>query len=153
MIFFKLRCAQAHEFDGWFQSATSFAEQGAAQLVACPHCGTTHVDEALMALAIAKQNSSDSDASLPRTSSPSRSIPMSDHLRVALRQLRRVVDDHCENVGSRFAAETIKRHESAAKRETIPKGIYGQASSQERDILEEKGIEFVSIPWGQIDDA
>lgn len=67
--------------------------------------------------------------------------------------MRPVIDNYCENVGSRSVTNVTKRHESAAGGETTSKGIFGQASSQERDIFEEKGIEFVSIPWGPIDDA
>ncbi|WP_408869414.1 DUF1178 family protein [Candidatus Kirkpatrickella diaphorinae] len=140
MISFELRCAQAHAFDGWFLSATLFAGQCAAQFIACPHCGTTRGSEKF-------------EASFPQSSSLSGSIPISGHFRAALWQMWPVIENHCEIVGSRSVAKVTKRHESAARGETISKGIYGQASSQERDIFKEKGIEFVSIPRGPIDDA
>ncbi|MEE8659573.1 DUF1178 family protein [Sorlinia euscelidii] len=140
MISFELRCAQAHAFDGWFLSTSLFAKHRAAQLVACPHCGTTHGSENF-------------DASLRRPSSLSGSIPVSGHLRAALRRLQRVAENHCENVGRRFAEAALRRHEFAGGAETISRGIYRQASSQKRDISTEKGIKFLSIPWGPIDDA
>lgn len=106
-----------------------------------------------MAPAKGKHGSDDSNVSLPHPPSPSGSIPMPDHDREACRQLWPFDKGHCENLGRRFAGEAIRRRESVAGGETFLNGIYGPASAQARDILAEKSIEFLSIPWGPIDDA
>lgn len=152
MILYQLRCAQSHEFEGWFKSSGSFSEQRAANLISCPHCGTTEVMKALMAPAIATSKPSTPKSQLDPEHSAQR-VATPDILRVALRQMRRLIETSCENVGSRFSEEAIKMHETVSRGEKVSKGIYGEASSQERDMLEEKGINFVSIPWGPIDDA
>lgn len=49
MIHYALRCAAAHEFDGWFKSSAAFEAQAAGGYVECPHCGSTAVTRGLMA--------------------------------------------------------------------------------------------------------
>jgi hypothetical protein len=49
MILFTLRCAQGHEFEGWFRNGDGFDAQQKAGEVACPECGDTSVEKAVMA--------------------------------------------------------------------------------------------------------
>ncbi|MGQ7359595.1 DUF1178 family protein, partial [Streptococcus suis] len=49
MIVFDLRCAAGHVFEAWFASSEAYATQRAAGQVACPLCGDTAVDKAVMA--------------------------------------------------------------------------------------------------------
>lgn len=53
MIVFDLRCAQGHTFEEWFDSSADYEAQKADGSLACPECGETHVDKALMAPAVA----------------------------------------------------------------------------------------------------
>ena len=41
MIHYQLRCAQEHEFDGWFKDSAGFDRQAKRGLVECPICGDT----------------------------------------------------------------------------------------------------------------
>ena len=52
MIRFSLRCDKAHEFEGWFRSSSDFDAQIQRNLLACPVCGSTSVQKALMAPAV-----------------------------------------------------------------------------------------------------
>ena len=52
MIHYKLRCAAAHEFEGWFQDSAGFDKLAQAGLVECTVCGSTQVERALMAPAV-----------------------------------------------------------------------------------------------------
>ena len=57
MIRFSLRCTSDHEFEGWFRSGDSFEAQQQAGEIACPECGDTHIEKALMAPAIGRGKS------------------------------------------------------------------------------------------------
>src|SRR5579883_397923 len=49
MILFTLRCAGGHEFEGWFRDGHTFEAQQKAGEIACPECGDTAVEKAVMA--------------------------------------------------------------------------------------------------------
>jgi hypothetical protein len=68
-------------------------------------------------------------------------------MRAALTEIRRQVETNCDYVGERFAEEARRIHYG----EVDPRGIYGEASSEESQALAEEGIEFGRIPWVQTD--
>lgn len=49
MIRYSLKCAQAHQFDSWFQSAEAFDALSARGLLSCAVCGGAEVSKAMMA--------------------------------------------------------------------------------------------------------
>jgi hypothetical protein len=134
MILFTLRCSSDHQFEGWFRDGETFEAQQAATEIACPHCGDTKVEKAVMAPAIARS----------RPAGP----PMSPaQMRAALIELRRQVETNCDYVGERFAEEARRIHYG----EVDPHGIYGEASLDEARELSDEGIEVGRIPWIQTD--
>lgn len=136
MILFTLRCASGHEFEGWFRDGETFEAQQKAAEIACPNCGATQVDKALMAPRIGRS----------RDKGP----PMSPaQMRAALLELRRQVETNCDYVGERFAEEARKIHYG----EVDPHGIYGEATTAESRELTEEGISFGRIPWVSPTDA
>ncbi len=128
MILFTLRCAGGHEFEGWFRDGDGFEAQQKAGEIACPECGETSVEKAVMAPRLARSK----EASL----SPAQ-------FRAALVEMRRQVETNCDYVGSRFAEEARRIHYG----ETDPHGIYGEASDAESRELADEGIKFGRIPW------
>ena len=60
-----------------------------------------------------------------------------------LRQLRQKIVKDCRDVGDNFAKEARKIHYGEAEAE----GIYGQATPEERDSLQDEGIEIFDMPW------
>ena len=130
MILFTLRCAAGHEFEGWFRDGDSFAVQQTAGEIACPQCGDSQVEKAVMAPNIARS----------RTKTPALSPAQ---MRAALVELRRQVETNCDYVGERFAEEARKIHYG----ETEARGIYGETSDKEARELNEEGVEFAKIPW------
>lgn len=56
MIRFSLQCSDAHRFDGWFRSGDDFLTQQKRGLLACPECGTTLVEKALMTPSVPKKS-------------------------------------------------------------------------------------------------
>ena len=78
MIRFSLRCASGHEFEAWFRSGEGYEAQQKAREIACPDCGDTQVEKALMAPSIGRSRDS---------------APISPaQLRSALVELRRQVE-------------------------------------------------------------
>ena len=135
MIRFSLRCASEHEFEAWFRNGEGYEAQQKAGEIACPECGDTHVEKALMAPSIGRSRES---------------APISPaQLRSALVDLRRQVENHCDYVGPQFAEEARRIHYG----ESDPRGIYGEASAEESHELAEEGIKFGRIPWVQPSDA
>jgi hypothetical protein len=130
MILFTLRCSQGHEFDGWFRDGDGFEAQQQGGEIACPHCGDTAVEKAVMAPRLGRS----------KEAKP----PMSPaQMRAALVELRRQVESNCDYVGGRFAEEARRIHYG----ETDPRGIYGEASDEESRALSEEGIQFGRVPW------
>jgi len=135
MIRFALRCASGHEFEAWFRDGEGYDAQQKAGEIACPECGDKHVEKALMAPSIGRSREA---------------APISPaQLRSALVELRRQVESHCDYVGPQFAEEARRIHYGEAD----PRGIYGEATSDESRELAEEGIKFGRIPWVQPSDA
>jgi|SRR5579864_3191590 len=135
MILFTLRCAEGHEFEGWFRDGDAFDAQQQAGEISCPRCADSRVEKAVMAPAIAR----------PRSAPPISPAQM----RAALVELRRQVEANCDYVGPRFAEEARKIHYG----EVDPRGIYGEATVEESRELKDEGIEVGRIPWVPTTDA
>jgi len=146
MIHYQLRCAQGHEFDGWFKDSAAFDRQAADKLVDCPACGGKEVARALMTPSVSKRG----EQAAPVPASPPAAPPpvaaggeMPDHLRAMLQRLRAEVEKNCDYVGPRFAEEARSIHRG----ESQPRGIYGEATPEQAESLSEDGIEIARIPW------
>jgi hypothetical protein len=139
MILFKLRCAAAHEFEGWFRDGATYERQAARALIACPECGDTAIEKAPMAPRLAR----------PAGSAEKVAPPSPEQLRQMLRALRCSVEKSCEYVGERFAEEARRIHNGESK----ARGIYGEASEADADALNDDGIEVARIPWIPSSDA
>lgn len=130
MIRFSLRCGAGHEFEAWFRNGDTFDAQKEAAEIACPECGDTQVDKALMAPNIGRSRDK-----LPALTPA--------QMRAALLELRRQVETHCDYVGGQFPEEARKIHYG----EVDPHAIYGEASADEARELADEGIEIGAIPW------
>jgi hypothetical protein len=60
-----------------------------------------------------------------------------------MRALQTKIRDECRDVGDTFAEEARKMHYG----EVEPEGIYGRATEEEREALDEEGIAVMDIPW------
>jgi hypothetical protein len=136
MILFTLKCAAGHEFEAWFRDGATYERQAARGLVTCPECGDTGIEKAPMAPRLGR-----AAAGAPP--------PSPEQLRRMLQQVRRQVEQNCEYVGDRFAAEARRIHQGEAK----ARGIYGEATEAESRSLADEGIEVARIPWVPPSDA
>ena len=168
MIKYQLICEEDHEFEGWFGDSAAFESQQDSGLLTCPSCGSATVRRALMAPNLASpktrksapppQEVRDSPAApAPAASGPGASDPGAPGsaalpeeaarrmhaLMSEMRALQSKIKDECRDVGDEFAEEARKIHYG----EVEPEGIYGQATEEEREALDEEGIAVMDIPW------
>ena len=104
MILFTLRCVHGHEFEAWFRDGDGFEAQQKAGEIACPECGDTSVEKAVMA-----------PTSRPLPPACRRSLPA--QFRAALVEMRRQIETNCDYVGQPLcrggAAHPLWRDRSA----------------------------------------
>jgi hypothetical protein len=162
MIHYDLRCAEGHEFDGWFRSSTAFDQQAGGGLLDCPSCGSKTVSRALMAPRLSRGAAPPQTEALPQTASstmslstpvtetgiapaaPSSGLPaMPDAVRAVLQRLRTEVEKNCDYVGGRFAEEARSMHHG----EQPHRPIYGETTPEQAERLAEDGIDVARIPW------
>lgn len=155
MICYRLQCENGHAFEGWYRDSATFVQLQQNGFLSCPECGTSDVRQALMAPAIAKGGKSGGAAeheSAP-TSAPATQAAggagIPDKVLVAFQKMRQVVEQNCENMGDRFAEEAVRIHHGEAPE----RGIYGNATERDHEMLREEGVDVVAIPWVRRSDS
>ena len=152
MIKYQLICEEDHEFEGWFGDSAAFESQQESGLLTCPSCGTAEVRRALMApnLASPKTRKSAPPGETPNVPAPPNAAALPEEaarrmhaLMSEMRALQSKIKDECRDVGDEFAEEARKIHYGEVEAE----GIYGKATEEEREALDEEGITVMDIPW------
>ena len=142
MIKYSLCCDNGHEFEAWFGSSSDYDEQRKRGFVDCPVCGSTQVEKMLMAPGVAGTKKS-ADADVPMAQVPPVGMPnIPKELAEQFRALKKHVQEHSEDVGTRFPEEARKIHYGEAE----ARGIYGTATPEEASSLVEEGVEVLPIP-------
>ncbi|MHA1568267.1 MAG: DUF1178 family protein [Alphaproteobacteria bacterium] len=169
MILFDLKCGQGHVFEAWFKDGETYAAQSRAREISCPRCANTEIGKAPMAPRVHKSRGSETGGIAERTPGmdpatvpatvPGMASGMAPGMapgmdrevvvRKVLGELRRHVEDNCDNVGANFAEEARKIHYGEAD----PRGIYGEASEAESSELDDEGVPHRRIPWIQRHDS
>jgi len=154
MIRYSLACERGHAFESWFASSSAYDKQAKRGLVACPVCGSTKVEKAIMAPRLARSDKAidvPAPAAAPAPAAPptpqgtepvAMISPQERELRTKLKELRDHLVKNSENVGRKFPEQARKMHYG----ETEHRSIYGEASPQEAKELYEEGIEFHPLP-------
>ena len=161
MIKYQLICEKSHEFEGWFGDSAAFESQQESGFLTCPVCGSADVRRALMAPNLASPKTRKADLAeqqlsaqpkpQPQPQAPQQASaalpPAADRkmqeLISEMRALQTKIREECRDVGNDFAEEARKIHYG----EIEPEGIYGQATAEEREALDEEGIEIMDMPW------
>jgi hypothetical protein len=149
MIHYQLQCTQSHGFDGWFNDSASFEKQAKRGLVECPECGSTEVERALMAPALAKREAVPAAAPEPAAEAPTAAPEKAAAGRIpaqmlaALQRMRAEVEKNCDYVGPAFADVARAMHRGEAS----PKSIYGETTPEQAESLADEGISVAKIPW------
>ena len=139
MIHYDLVCDRGHEFDGWFASSDAYDKQVLHGRVECMHCGSTKIEKQLMAPGIPSKSNRRTDV-VPMHAGPV--DPRAAQMMQMMREYRKHVDAHSEDVGKSFAEEARKIH----YKESEERGIRGQATRDEAMELLEEGIDVHPLP-------
>jgi len=153
MIKYQLICEDGHEFEGWFGDSAAFESQQDSGLLTCPACGSATVRRALMAPNLASpktrksppalQKGPDAPATPGAAALPADAARRMHALMSEMRALQSKIKDECRDVGDDFAEEARRIHYGEAEAE----GIYGNATPEEREALDDEGIAVMDIPW------
>src|ERR1700761_3079316 len=138
MIKYALGCAEGHAFDSWFPDSAAYDKQRKRGFVACPECGSTRVDKAIMAPAVVGGD---------RTSSVevSQGIAVDDPRRRAREfylRMRREIEANTDDVGAKFPETARAIHLG----EEPERAIRGRASLAEAKSLLEDGVGVLPLP-------
>ena len=148
MILYQLKCRQGHEFEAWFLNSATYDSQQASGDVGCPFCGTTEVTKGMMAPNISP-NLSPGRSSGRKGAAPSevRAKQVAEKILEAVDDLREHVEETCDYVGDEFAEEARRIHSGDDDGDGEERGIYGEATDEDAEDLEEEGIEFFRLPF------
>ena len=134
MISFSIVCENDHDFEAWFRNGDDFDAQRRRKLIACPACGSSKVEKALMAPAVSTGRRKEKMA-----------LAIGTEQRKAMAKLKELTEklkQGADYVGDKFADEARKIHFG----ETEARGIYGEATVDEARSLHEDGVEFLPLP-------
>lgn len=141
-----LRCSHGHAFEGWFASEDDFLDQNGRALIECPVCGDHAISRTPSAPRLNLSGAREvlplpgSPAATPEpVGTPATSLP--PQAQAAWLQGVRQLMARTEDVGTRFPEEARRIHYGEAPN----RGIRGHATPEEREALQEEGIETVAI--------
>lgn len=138
MIRFSLTCPNDHHFDSWFQSAAAFDALHKAGHLSCAVCGDKTVQKALMAPAVAKNPSTQAQATAPQGK-----LQTAEQQAQAIAELRRQIETNSDYVGMNFVSEARAMHEGILPE----RAIYGEARPDEAIKLLQDGIPVAPLPF------
>lgn len=137
MIKYALACAGGHAFDSWFPDSAAYEKQRKRGFVACPECGSTRVDKAIMAPAVLGGERAALEAA-PEIVVDDRHV----RAREFFRRVRREIEANTDDVGAAFPQVARAIHLG----EEPERGIRGRASPAEARSLVEDGIGVMPMP-------
>jgi hypothetical protein len=140
MIKYALGCAEGHGFESWFPDSAAYEKQRKRGFVACPECGSTEVDKAIMAPAVVSGGGRAAAADEPGT------VALADDVRRRAREfmlrMRKEIEANTDDVGSKFPQVARAIHLG----EEPERAIRGRASFAEARSLIEDGVSVMPMP-------
>ena len=132
MIKYNLTCKCNCTFDSWFASSVEFGRLMKKKLITCIECNSNNVNKSIMAPNVSSFKKIKNENSKFRKD-----------LKKKIFKYQKFIHENFKYVGDNFAQEarTIYYDKKNSK------GIYGKASLEEINELQEEGIETATIPW------
>jgi len=134
MIKYNLTCKHKHEFESWFLDSKEFEKLKSKKMIECIFCKTKSIEKSIMAPNVLSQEQKQKNQ---------KSIKYIKKIQKDLLKMRNFVEKNFEYVGNNFPREV--RNVCYDKRKN--KNIYGKATPEEAQELEEEGIKLTTIPW------
>ena len=145
MIVFDLKCVgSGHVFEAWFVNSDAFVAQQQARQVACPYCGDTEVEKAVMAPRVgAKGNNTNANAAFP-VAKPAE--PAAEEVKTFLAKIAQAQADILKT--SQWVGRDFDTQARAMDSGEIDKSsIHGEVSPEEAKALIEDGIGVMPLPF------
>src|ERR1700679_2309240 len=137
MIKYALGLPERHAFESWFSDSASYDKQRKRGFVACPECGSTRVDKAIMAPAVVGGDRATVQA-VPE-------LVVDDRRRQAREfflRMRREIEANTDDVGAKFPDMARAIHFG----DEPERAIRGRASLAEAKSLLEDGVGVLPLP-------
>ncbi|RPG95574.1 MAG: DUF1178 family protein [Candidatus Pelagibacter sp. TMED253] len=135
MIKYNLKCENKHEFESWFSDSNEFEKLNKKKLLECIYCSSKKIQKSIMSPMIVNKKLNEVNF-----------VSMNQDLineKNKLIKLREFVEKNFEFVGDKFS----KKVRDVYYDKKSKKSIYGTTTQEEREELEEEGIDLFSIPW------
>ena len=134
MIKYILKCKNKHEFESWFSDSEEFDKLDNKNLLECIYCSSKKISKSIMAPMVSVEKR---EANLSKIDK----IMMEE--KTKLTKLRNYIEKNFEYVGKDFSKKVREIYYDKKNN----KSIYGTTTDQERQDLEEEGIDLMSVPW------
>ena len=134
MIKYILKCKNKHEFESWFSDSEEFDKLDNKNLLECIYCSSKKISKSIMAPMVSVEKR---EANLQKIDK----IMMEEKKK--LTKLRNYIEKNFEYVGKDFSKKVREIYYDKKNN----KSIYGTTTDQERQDLEEEGIDLMSVPW------
>ena len=135
MIKYNLKCNNDHEFESWFSDSREFDKLNKKKLLECIYCSSNKIQKSIMAPMISGKKSNEDSVSFVD--------PNLLDEKNKLLKIRNYIEKNFEFVGDEFS----KKVREVYYDKKTKKSIYGTTTLEEREELEEEGIDLLSIPW------
>ena len=134
MIKYNLKCKHKHEFESWFLDSKEFEKLKSKKMIECIFCKTKSIEKSIMAPNVLSQEQKQNNQ---------KSTKYIKKIQKDLLKVRNFVEKNFEYVGNNFPREVRNVYYDKRKN----KNIYGKATPEETQELEEEGIKLTAIPW------
>ena len=134
MIKYNLKCKHKHEFESWFLDSKEFEKLKSKKMIECIFCKTKSIEKSIMAPSVLSQEQKQKNK---------KSTQYIKKIQKDLLKMRNFIEKNFEYVGNNIPREVRNVYYDKRKN----KNIYGKATPEETQELEEEGIELTAIPW------
>ena len=135
MIKYNLKCKNEHEFESWFSDSDEFDKLRKKELLECIFCSSKKINKSIMAPMVSGKKERNFEIQ-----------ELNENLvneKDKLLKLRKFVERNFEYVEKDFSKRVREIYYDKKNKKTI----YGTTTAEEREELEEEGIDLLSIPW------
>ena len=137
MIKYNLLCKKCElTFDSWFASSKEYDKLKKQKLINCHSCGSLKVEKNLMAPKLISKNLNNKNEKKDQIKY--------QKIKKTITEYQKFIKNNFDYVGENFAYEARSIHYNNRRKN---KGIYGTASKQDLNELNEEGIDAQIVPW------
>ena len=131
MIKYNLICDKCRfTFNSWFSASSEFDRLKKKKLITCTYCGSYKISKSIMSPNVSRNEQINKNK-------------IKKEVRKKILEDQKFIKENSIYVGEDFAYEARSLHYDKKKSKTI----FGKATQEEINDLDEEGIETTTIPW------